>query len=274
MLDESYLDRIINNLVSNALKYTEQGEVHILIEACKENVSLIIKDTGIGINDDFMSLIFEPFQQEHSKHNVSVGGVGLGLAITKRLVELMHGAISVTSKVGEGSTFRVDFPRMDKRASLQASLQLKKQVSSEKIYDFTNLNVLAIEDNRETRLLIERLLSALCSVTLVSTFDEALKELELNSYDVALIDINLGEKRTGLDLIRTLERKGIAKDLYKIAFTAYALPSDQARFLEEGFDDYLSKPFTHHALRRMMARAQIALLQNPTEESLILGEEV
>ena len=273
MLDESYLDRIINNLVSNALKYTEEGAVHISVDADRENVSLIIRDTGIGIDEDFKSLIFEPFHQEHSKQNISVGGVGLGLAITKRLVELMHGTVSVESEVGLGSTFRVDFPRLDKRASRQASLELKNREPNEKIYDFTNLKVLAVEDNRETRLLIQRLLTALCDVTLVSTFDEALHHIEVNDYDIALIDINLGEKRTGLDLIRTLKNKGIAENLYKIAFTAYALPSDQARFLEEGFDDYLSKPFTHHALRRTMARAQIALLPTSLSEQTLVFEQ-
>ena len=272
MIDERYLDRIINNLVSNALKYTEKGEVNISIDASDDKVALTIKDTGIGIEEEYISQIFEPFLQVHSKVNVSVGGVGLGLAITKRLVELIGGTITVESKINEGSTFRVFFPKLDKRASRRASAMMSRNEPPEKYYDFTNLRVLAIEDNRETRLLIQRLLHSLCNVTLVSNFDDALREIQTNPYDIALIDINLGEKRTGLDLLQAIQKQGNADEVYKIAFTAYALPSDQARFLEEGFDDYLSKPFTHHGLRRTLERAKLALLSSNHPADFPIGQ--
>ncbi len=124
--------------------------------------------------------------------------------------------------------------------------------------EFSQCKVLVVEDTWETRLLVNRILKPLCEVKAVCSFDEAVKVFQKEHFNVALIDVNLGEKRTGTDLLHYLKALPDAKPFYGIAFTAYALPSDHAHFLAQGFDDYLSKPFTKANLLSVLERAVLS----------------
>lgn len=115
-LDPSYLDRILNNLISNAIKFTDDGEVRIELEDESERLFIRVHDTGIGIAEEFLPHLFDEFKQESAGFRRTYEGTGLGLAITKRLVELMQGTITVESKKGEGSTFTVSFPQSPPKA--------------------------------------------------------------------------------------------------------------------------------------------------------------
>ncbi len=109
-LNETFLDRVVHNLVDNAIKYTPRGKVEVSVEQREGNVWIYVADTGIGIREDFLPRLFSPFEREKRDGGTSVEGVGLGLAITKYLVELMGGRITACSKSGSGSTFTVNFP--------------------------------------------------------------------------------------------------------------------------------------------------------------------
>ena len=109
-LNPTFLDRIVHNLVDNAMKYTQEGMVQVFVEDREGSVSIVVSDTGCGIEEKFMPRLFSPFEREHQEGQISQDGVGLGLAITKYLTELMGGQIAVTSTKGEGSTFTVTFP--------------------------------------------------------------------------------------------------------------------------------------------------------------------
>lgn len=113
-LNETFLDRIVHNLVDNAIKYTPAGKVEVSVEKREEQVWIYVADTGVGIRDDFLPRLFSPFEREHQDDDYSVEGVGLGLAITRYLVELMDGRIVACSTRGEGSTFTVSFPALER----------------------------------------------------------------------------------------------------------------------------------------------------------------
>ncbi|PSQ89022.1 MAG: hypothetical protein BRD45_04625 [Bacteroidetes bacterium QS_8_64_10] len=114
-LDPACLHRILNNLVGNALKFTDEGRVTVRVEDANEQVRLLVRDTGVGIDDEFLPHLFDEFRQESGGLDREHGGSGLGLAITKRLVELMNGTISVESEADAGTTFTVSFPREPER---------------------------------------------------------------------------------------------------------------------------------------------------------------
>jgi len=114
-LDPACLHRILNNLVGNALKFTAEGRVTVRVEDTNEQVRLLVRDTGVGIDDEFLPHLFDEFRQESGGLDREHGGSGLGLAITKRLVELMNGTISVESEADAGTTFTVSFPREPER---------------------------------------------------------------------------------------------------------------------------------------------------------------
>ncbi|MEZ4700997.1 MAG: ATP-binding protein [Rhodothermales bacterium] len=252
-LDGNFLDRILNNLIGNAIKYTEQGAVHVDANRLEDWAEIVVSDTGIGIDTDFRPHLFEPFHQEHMGSDRPYEGVGLGLAITNRLVQLMGGEIEVDSEKGKGSVFRVRFPLL-KKQNAQETPTLAEVQSEERKLLLKDKRILAVEDNRETRMLVEILLGKQMRVDAVRCYDEALEHYRNGSYDALLIDINLGEKKTGIDLLQYVMAHPPERAPYCIAFTAYALPTDQEKYLELGFDDYLSKPFTHEALNKVLDR--------------------
>ena len=254
-LDPGSLDRILNNLIGNAIKYTEEGSVTIRISAEENIVSVTVEDSGIGINTAFLPYIFEPFRQEHMGDDRPYEGVGLGLTITKRLVQLMHGTIEVESTPGSGSRFRVQFPRLNySDSAFEDSIALNTLKDSTTV-DIPRYHILVVEDNLETQLLVKRMLKTHCDITLVDSFDAAVIAYSQADFDILLLDINLGEKRTGTDLLHKLRAFPGKEAFYAVAFTAYALPTDRAHFLTQGFDDYLPKPFAKSDLLELLQRA-------------------
>ena len=253
-LDPGSLDRILNNLIGNAIKYTEEGSVTVRVYAGAEVVAIVVEDTGIGINPGFVPHIFEPFRQEYMGDDRPYEGVGLGLTITKRLVDLMNGTIEVDSTPGAGSRFCVQFPLLDELEESEAPLKLDAGGDHAAV-NIPRYRILVVEDNLETQLLVKRMLKATCDVTLVGSFDAALTACLNMDYDILLLDINLGGKRTGADLLDRLRAIPGKPAFYAVAFTAYALPTDRAHFLTQGFDDYLPKPFARADLLELLHRA-------------------
>ena len=254
LLDDSSLDRILNNLIGNAIKYTERGEIRVHLKHDDQLFEIIIKDTGIGIHDEFIPHIFDPFRQEHMGDDRPYEGVGLGLTITKRLVDLMNGTIQVESRRGKGSTFKISFPMLTGDID-ELFPRASPPPKEETIMALPRFRILVVDDNLETKLLVNRLLKSTCEVTHVDSFDAAIVAFSNAIFDICLLDINLGEKRTGIELLSKMRSLPRRSSFYAVAFTAYALPSDRTRFMSEGFDDYLSKPFVRSDLMDLLYRA-------------------
>ncbi len=245
-LDRSALDRILTNLVGNALKFTESGGVQIVVRSSESSVSLDVVDTGVGISEEFLPRLFEEFQQESSGAQRSHEGSGLGLSITRQLTERLDGTLSVQSTLGQGSTFSVTFPsRLSEAEPLAAARQPR---------------VLIVDDNAQTLRMAQRMVEASYRVdTATNAADaEALAQTAAEQYDAysaLLLDINLGTMDTGEDLMRRLRQRPPYHERPILAFTAYALHGDRERFLASGFSGYFSKPFTRNTLLEALAEA-------------------
>jgi signal transduction histidine kinase/ActR/RegA family two-component response regulator len=259
--DRRALDRVLDNLISNAVKFTAEGGVTVAVSATEEHVEVAISDTGIGIGEAAQNRLFDAFYQESSGLHRDYEGCGLGLVITKELADMMRGEIEVASQKGSGTTFRLRLPRAtDDPAAYSersSSVVTKAQVPAPRQNSKTSQgrpqrSVLVVEDNEVTRHLFQRVLKGLHEATFAASASEALALARKSIFDVVLLDINLGHGQSGEDVLHELRRMSAYRRTPIIAVTAHALPDDEKRFLEAGFDGYLSKPFTMHHLEQML----------------------
>lgn len=243
--DPVRITQVLNNLISNAIKFTEVGKVEIYIRALSQTkdevfLEFSISDTGIGIDELDLKKLFKSFSQVDSSFTKKYSGTGLGLAISKKLVELMGGKIYVKSKKQVGSTFKFKIP-LSKSEDKVIRNDLIKKVSNniEK-----NKKILIVEDNKLNEILIKTILTKNnYNVEISRNGKEALEVLEKKDIDIVLMDIQMpvldGVETTKIIRKREEETK---RHLPIIALTAHALHGDREKFIETGFDDYISKP--------------------------------
>lgn len=268
MLDRRLLDQILNNLIGNALKFTDEGEVVVEVDVMseeegsaddKKSVELRVIDTGIGIDPEFKEQIFEEFQQESTGYSRRYEGSGLGLTITKKLVDLMNGTIDVESTAGEGSTFVIRFPVLPKylkqdsqRKPGNGSTSKTEEAALDQVEE--KPRILLVEDNVDSRDVTEFYLKERAWVSGVETAEEALKLVAESNFDLVLMDINLGASTDGVSLMQKMKEQERYQQTPFIALTAYAMKSDSVRLLNEGFDGYISKPYTKSQLLEEISR--------------------
>ena len=255
--DEVRLRQVIINLVTNAIKFTPSGAVTLSarITPSDEGDRLVISvtDTGIGIRDDQRAVLFESFKQVDNSSTREHGGVGLGLAISKVLVEAMGGHIDVESVLGQGTTFEVNIPH----TPVRASTDLEKLDDHEPDIELHEHKVLLAEDNpinRKVALALLKTFDVSCDVA--NDGEEALSMALDNHYDIILMDIHM-PKLNGQDVTAALrEQLDAHSHPYVIAITANAMPGDRQRLLDSGFDDYVAKPMTRGLLGDALERAK------------------
>ncbi len=250
LADAAAFKRILTNLLSNAVKFTDEGGVGVEVEADSHRVFVRFHDTGIGISEDFLPHLFEEFKQASMGIDREHEGNGLGLTITKRLVELMGGRIGVESTPGKGSVFTVVFARTYAEPAVVpvGPRPVAPTPAAAPVALSTRPRVLVVEDNADTRRLIERTLADFYEVDTAPDADAALALAREAWYDIVMLDIQLNGGPGGLDLLRDLRAMSAYAYAPILAVTAYALPGDNERFLEAGFDAYLAKPFTRDEL--------------------------
>ncbi len=261
--DPHRLRQMLLNLLSNALKFTERGEVRLEAKAAApENGIVIVRievtDTGIGIPADIQHTLFQPFTQADSSTTRRFGGTGLGLAICKRLADLLGGKIGVDSAPGEGSTFWLSIPyRLVQRPALSSLPALRAALRQDTPGDVASTRqerILAVEDNPVNQKLIHCLLRRLgySHITLSGNGLEAVKEVQMSRFDVILMDCQMPvmDGYEAAARIRALENGGDRTRI--IALTADVLPGVRERCLVSGMDDYLSKPVRAEELERKL----------------------
>ncbi len=245
--DPARLTQILNNLVSNALKFTEEGEVRISVKTIKEldesiRLQFAISDTGIGIEEDRKNTIFESFTQANQNTKRLFGGTGLGLTISKQLAELQGGAISVESEEGEGSTFFVELTFERGSSSDEAKAITKSESNGESL---SGLRVLLAEDNLVNQKVMLRFLERWnVDMTVVDNGKEAVEAIKKNNYDVVLMDLQMPT----MDGYEASEHIRKLDDPYKrntpiIALTAAALKEVREKVYASGMNDFVTKPF-------------------------------
>jgi PAS domain S-box-containing protein len=245
--DQGRLRQILVNLLSNAVKFTDKGNVSVSISSkvVKGNQSQIffeVKDTGIGIPLDKMGEIFEPFAQVERTISLKRDGVGLGLAITKNLVELMGGTICAESILGQGTTFHVMITAETLPSTELDSGKVDRLVTSEILPGLKPMRILIAEDNPSNqRVLVEMLKRLGYRADAVADGKEVVQALKRQDYDLVLMDIKMPEMDgiTATQVIRKLLPENGPKI---IAITAFALEGDREKCFEAGMDDFISKP--------------------------------
>ncbi len=250
--DPTRLSQILNNLVSNAIKFTEKGEVKMsirlgLIDKNNTIICFDIKDTGIGISEKSISAIFESFTQASSDTTRKFGGTGLGLTIVKRLIELQKGEIIVKSKPRVGTTFSFSLPFGI--STIETNNQIKK---SQENLNTSHLRILVAEDNMVNQMIMKKVLSDWnTTVEFAENGLIALQLLKSSDFDIILMDIQMPE----MDGYTTVHH--IKNDFPEpkcnipiIAMTAHAISTEKKKCLDAGMDEYISKPFEPSVLKK------------------------
>ncbi len=255
LLDEIRIKQVLFNLGGNAVKFTHKGYVTVSVEFRKETanrgtLAIIVEDTGIGIKDTQQELIFEAFRQQSGQSNRTYGGIGLGLAISKRLVEKMNGTINVTSKESHGSIFTVILPGTELSKPDLARSNVNELTED---ITFEEANVLVVDDvftNIET---IENLLSSEgITITPAGSGMEALKVLETLRPDLVLLDIRMPDIN-GYEVAKRIKANLELSSVPLIAFTASVFSVEDLQ-KSEYFDGYLLKPVKRADLVSQLAR--------------------
>ncbi len=260
LLDEIRLRQVLFNLIGNAIKFTENGEIkfsiHQIDKEEEHQVDLIISitDTGIGIPEDQHEKIFELFEQQESINTRKYGGTGLGLAITKRLVEMMNGQISVQSTVGEGSVFKIILRDIQVPIIEKAETVAPEQTFNLKTMFFEKVHILVVDDVKFNRILIkEYLVQVNLDVIEAENGREALIVTEKSHPALILMDIRMPEM-DGYEATRKLKENPSTKDIPVIALTASVAPETIKNIMTLGFDGYLSKPVSSHNILKELSR--------------------
>ncbi len=254
--DSHRLIQILNNFCSNAVKFTHEGHINLnvsLIEQ-KNNINIIkfeVKDSGIGINKNYLNDIFNEFTQADESTTRIYGGTGLGLAISKRLTELFNGKIGIDSKEGEGSSFWITIP-FETNSEKKEVLEGKNNViDREKL---ANANILIIEDNQTNLELVCTMLRKLgCkTVSFANNGDDGFKQVFVNNYDLIFMDCQM-PLMNGYNTTKAIRSLDESKSKVPIiAMTADAMVDDKEKCLQVGMNDYMSKPIDINIIKEML----------------------
>ncbi len=257
--DPVRLRQCLINLISNALKFTSKGHVYVRVSTDETSENIIrfdVEDTGIGIDQEKLEIIFASFSQADGSTTRQFGGTGLGLAITKKLTALIGGSISVKSKLGKGSVFSISLPIVPdkkiitKKEDRIVNIENTPNKPESKQTTLTG-QVLVAEDNASNQMLIKILLEKLgLTVTIVGDGEQAVQAAMSQPFDVILMDIQM-PKMNGYEATQALRQQKI--DLPIIALTANAMKGDSEKCLEAGCNGYMPKPVNKDLLYSTLA---------------------
>ena len=248
--DSNRLRQVIWNLLSNAIKFTQRGgSVSIDLNCVETTARLTVSDTGDGISPGFLPYVFDRFRQAEGSISRKQGGLGLGLAVARHLVELHGGTITAESEgVGKGSVFTVDLPlaqeRRDPARAEERRRELERRRSRSGVVRLDDVHVLLVEDDDDSRKLLGTMLKRYgARVTSTKSAAEALDALENDIPDVLISDIGMPDQ-DGYELIRKLRALPVEKggSIPAIALTGYASRKDRERALSSGYHQHMAKP--------------------------------
>lgn len=250
--DPTRITQIMMNLCSNAIKFTEHGEVNLTVRLVanqeKSKVVIQVSDTGIGIPSEAIPQLFQNFTQADAAINRKFGGTGLGLSIVKQLVDLISGSVKVTSEVGKGTEFLVmlELPR--------SKIEITEEPALDIHIDLTDRHILLVEDNMINQEIASTILQHKgASVTLAADGQQAIDFLNISQFDVVLMDVQMPvmDGCTAVEIIRKDPRW---ETLPIIALTANVMANEIAHYRKIGFSEHLGKPFDSESLLQMVQR--------------------
>jgi len=287
-IDVQKMEKIIYNLLANAIKFTPNGGlVQMLVQDARKEMVIQVKDTGPGIAPEEMKHIFERFYQAESTKEGGYGGTGIGLALSHEFTQLMNGKLEVESKLGQGSTFTLTFPKKEVFGAqkllvdkIEKEEYLSARPTAEKVADTllpaipskldALFNILIVEDNSDMRSFIQRILEPHYNVIVTSdgqaamdflcSLQEKLHDPKFTGVHLIITDLMM-PKMCGYKLLEKVKNTSYLENIPTIVLTARADLSDKLQALRIGVDDYLTKPFVEEEL---LARIQ-NLLHNYEE---------
>ena len=241
------LDNKDTSLITNAIKFTFKGEIRFGFEVREEYIDFYVKDTGMGISEEKIKMIFERFV----KLNTFVQGTGLGLAICRVIVEKLGGEITAESKLNEGSTFRFTIPYKAGKKIPESGKAMKcpESGSTGPRKVLQRRTVLVAEDVDSNFLLLKTLLGKRCNLLWAKNGEDAVNQFKEHQPDLILMDIKMPHM-DGLEATRLI--RSYSKEVPIVALTAFAFESDKDRAIEAGCDDFLTKPVSQNALEKVL----------------------
>ena len=260
IVDEQIFSQIINNLVNNALKYTYTGGIAVSVDSISEDskpyIRISVKDSGIGIPEESLCLIFQEFRQVSEGFNRHFEGTGLGLTITKNFIEMMNGQIKVKSTVGSGSTFTVLFPLLEDFEQIE--LNKNDAVDSgyfveEPIAPGSKPNLLVVDNDESSRDIIKLFLKDFYEMEFADSGEKAFRIVNDKKFDIILMDINLGKGMSGVETTKEIKKIESYKNVPIVAITGFAMRGDKEEFIQAGCTHYLSKPFSRTKLIKLLS---------------------
>jgi len=249
--DKKKIKQIISNLLTNAVKYTEEGYIDFSVNCINENDScklqIIVNDTGRGIKQEYISNLFTKFNRLEEDKNTTIEGTGLGLALTKSLVDMMGGRVNVESEYGKGSKFTVFIIQR----ILNNEIVHEKINQESNIVNFDGKKILVVDDNKlnlkvASKLLKEYNINSEC----VESGQDCIDKVKVNKYDIIFMDIMM-PKMDGVETLNKLKKLDNF-DVPVIALTADAMQGTRVKYIELGFDEYLSKPIDRELLKQVL----------------------
>ncbi len=257
--DQLRLGQILNNLISNAVKFTTNGKVFLRLESQqvkqdKISIKFTVADTGIGISPENLDKIFDPFTQEYSSTAADYGGTGLGLAITKRLVELHHSTIHLNSKPGEGTefSFTITFEKTQVEEVAEPAIAPPAPEKKPAENNVKGMNILLVDDNKMNLLIANKFLKNWQAKVQQATDGKMAVELAMaHNYDLILMDLQM-PVMDGFDAAALI--KQTQPEIPIIALSADAMPETMIKATKHGMDDYLTKPFAPEVLFQKISR--------------------
>jgi PAS domain S-box-containing protein len=264
--DSHRMTQILNNLISNAIKFTSKGAVHVRIGPENfteepDTISIRVSDTGIGMEPSEVDIAFDKFSQANSATTRKFGGTGLGLSICAGLVDQMGGTIEIESKKGHGTRFNITMPmRFEKNAAATDQGSDPIDENSKVLIEHRPARILAADDNATNRLVLSTFLSTLdTDVTMLEDGDDAVIAFADGQFDLVLLDIRM-PRLSGPETVRKmrkLERDSGSAATPIIALTANAMPQQVREYIEAGFDAHIEKPIRPEYLTQVMQRLLI-----------------
>lgn len=256
VVDISLCKKIIKLLISNSVKFTEKGFIKISQRYKPESdkIEISIKDTGIGIDNNYINEVFEPFRQESLGYSTSYQGAGLGLPLAKKMAKKLGGDIKIESQKGVGTTATIILPAHQKqqRTDNSSSHETDSKDNTNQI-EWQDSSILVVEDDKMNQILYAKMLKNVDKLEIAKDGKTALSIIEKNygksNFDIVLMDFNLPVPWNGITLMKEIRKRWPEyENIPFVAQTAYAISGNKDKMLNEGFDGYLSKPIVKKVL--------------------------
>ncbi|MHB9013149.1 MAG: response regulator [Ignavibacteriaceae bacterium] len=256
-IDKMLFEQALTNIIDNAFKFTLKGKITVSIKVEIKNDTnfavVSVADTGIGISETNYEYIFKDFKQVSEGYSRKYEGLGLGLPVAKRMIELIGGEIVFESKVEKGSTFHIYLPL--------TGIKINDSSNNNFTNDKPNLikqklsEILYVEDNEMNYILMKRFLKDRYIVVNASNGEISIELISKKIYPIILMDINLGSGMNGIDTLKIIKQDIRYNNIPVIAVTGYALPSDRDRLLDSGFNNIITKPFTKEEIINLIKKS-------------------